>query len=131
VQAQILALIDELKTRLGLTCLFISHDLTVVGHISDRVAVMYLGSVVETGPTHEIVARPLHPYTKALLEAAPIFGERHHLPLLPGETPLSQEGLPGCPFHTRCPRVQGICTSGNPPLSQVEPGRFTACHIYS
>jgi oligopeptide/dipeptide ABC transporter ATP-binding protein len=131
VQAQVLNLLVDLQERLGLTYLFIAHDLAVVRHISDRVAVMYRGRLVEVGPAAEVYARPLHPYTRALLESVPVGdpdrrGPRH---VLAGEPPSPVGDLPGCAFASRCPLVEERCRRETPALREQGPGRQAACHL--
>jgi oligopeptide transport system ATP-binding protein len=131
VQAQIINLLEDLKTLHGLTYLFISHDLNVVHHISDRIGVMYLGKLVELGPAQEIYDSPLHPYTQALFGAIPLpkVGKQRKLVVLEGSVPSPIKPPPGCRFHTRCPLVQAICKEQDPQLRQVRIGRFVACHF--
>ncbi|GAB4248892.1 MULTISPECIES: ABC transporter ATP-binding protein [Deferrisoma] len=133
VQAQILNLLQDLKEQHGLTYLFISHDLRVVEHISDRVAVMYLGRVVEEGPSEAVFARPLHPYTEALLTAVPVPDpERRREPRVPeGDVPNPIDPPPGCPFHPRCPRRFGPCDREVPVVSEPEPGHRVRCHLHA
>ncbi len=131
VQAQIINLFDELKKSLGLTYLFISHDLNVVQHISNRIGVMYLGKLVELGSSEAVFDTPLHPYTKALFGAIPlpIVDSKRELTVLEGNVP-SPINLPtGCRFHTRCPLAQNKCNETEPGLRQVRSGRFVACHL--
>jgi peptide/nickel transport system ATP-binding protein/oligopeptide transport system ATP-binding protein len=130
VQAQIIALLQSLKRELGLTYLFISHDLGVVGHVSDRIAVMYLGSIVETGPARDLLGAPKHPYTKALLSAVPqIDGARRERVKLAGDLPSPLAPPPGCKFHTRCPFAIDRCRSEIPVLRPVGDDRMAACHL--
>jgi oligopeptide/dipeptide ABC transporter ATP-binding protein len=129
VAAQVVNLLLDLRESLGLSYLFISHDLATVERISDRVAVMYLGRIVEEGPAREVTARPLHPYTAALLSAVPDpdpASPRTRL-ALPGEPPSPAEPPPGCPFHPRCPIARPRCREETPPLSPLAPGRLAAC----
>jgi len=131
VQAQIINLLEELRREHGLTYLFISHDLNVVQHISDRIGVMYLGKLVELGPSEAIFEDPLHPYTKALFGAIPlpvIDGQRE-LTVLEGNVPSPVAPPSGCRFHTRCPLAQDICSETEPEFRQVRSGRFVACHF--
>jgi len=132
VQAQIINLLDELKKAHNLTYLFISHDLNVVQHISDRIGVMYLGKLVELGPSEEVFGNPLHPYTKALFGAIPqpVVGNRRPLTILEGNVPSPVNPPSGCRFHTRCPLVQDVCKQKEPEFRQVRPGRFVACYYY-
>jgi oligopeptide transport system ATP-binding protein len=130
VQAQVLNLLKELQKLHGLTYIFISHDLGVVGHMSDRIAVMYLGKLVEIGPSSEIMGRPLHPYTGALLSAVPSLGrKRSERVRLAGEPPKPTNPPPGCPFHPRCPIAQPICSLQVPIWTEWKPGRFASCHF--
>jgi oligopeptide/dipeptide ABC transporter ATP-binding protein len=131
VQAQIINLLQDLKESHGLTYLFISHDLNIVHHISDRIGVMYLGKLVEIGPSMDIFNQPLHPYTKALFGAIPlpVVDRRHGLTILEGTVPSPVNPPTGCRFHTRCPMVIEFCKHNQPELSQVSPGRFVSCHL--
>jgi oligopeptide transport system ATP-binding protein len=131
VQAQILNLLAELREQRQLTYLFISHDLAVVRHLCDRTAVMYLGRIVELGPTEPIIARPLQPYTQALVSAVPEPDEDERVDriLLRGDLPSPADPPGGCPVHTRCPAAQEVCTQERPPLEEKEPGRRAACHF--
>jgi oligopeptide transport system ATP-binding protein len=131
VQAQIINLLEELKNAYGLTYLFISHDLNVVQHISDRIGVMYLGKLVELGPSEAVFQQPLHPYTRALLGAIPqpVVEKRGALTILEGNVPSPVNPPAGCRFHTRCPLVQEICKQDQPELRQVASRRFASCHF--
>ncbi|MCV2869759.1 ABC transporter ATP-binding protein [Defluviimonas sp. WL0002] len=134
IQAQVVNLLEDLQDRLGLTYLFISHDLSMVRHIADRVAVMYLGRIVELAPRDALYDRPMHPYTQALLSAVPepdpeIETERKRI-ILTGDVPSPANPPKGCNFCTRCPKVMEICHNVNPPFRELEPGRFAACHLY-
>jgi len=129
VQAQIINLLVELRRKLGLTMLFISHDLAVVEHLCDRVIVMYLGRVMEMAPARLIYARPRHPYTQALLSAAPIAdpdAPRHRI-ILKGDLPSPAAPPPGCVFQTRCQHATAICRLTPPPLQEIAPGHLVAC----
>jgi peptide/nickel transport system ATP-binding protein/oligopeptide transport system ATP-binding protein len=135
IQSQIINLIADLRARLGLSILFISHDLSVVRHVSDRIAVMYLGSIVETGPAAAVMDKPTHPYTQALLSAIPrpdTAGRRQRI-VLKGELPDPAHPPSGCAFHTRCPFVMPICRSDPPalvPRRHDDDLREAACHLY-
>ncbi|GIL00150.1 MAG: ABC transporter ATP-binding protein [Alphaproteobacteria bacterium] len=134
IQAQIVNLLEELQEAFGLTYLFISHDLSMVRHIADRVAVMYLGKIVELADRERLYADPAHPYTQALLSAVPEPDpehERHrrHI-ILKGDVPSPANPPRGCNFSTRCPRVMDICRQIEPEFLEVSPGRFTACHLH-
>jgi oligopeptide/dipeptide ABC transporter ATP-binding protein len=129
VQAQILNLFTELQERHGLTYLFISHDLGVVKYVSHRIAVMYLGEIVEIAPADELYPRPLHPYTRALTSAVPSLERRGGGRIrLPGEPPSPSAPPPGCRFHPRCPLADARCRVERPPLRLIEEGRWSACH---
>ena len=131
VQAQILNLMQELREQFNLSYLFISHDLSVVQHVSDRVAVMYVGQLVEVAPTDSIFARPLHPYTQALLSSVPLPNPevRNRGKALEGEVADPANPPGGCYFNPRCPFVQDICRTQAPPLTEIEPGRLARCHF--
>jgi len=132
VQAQILNLLIDLKKEFQLTYLFIAHNLDVVRYISDRIAVMYLGKIVEHGPCEQVYKQPLHPYTQALISAAPIpdpHFDRSKRILLQGDLPSPANPPPGCAFHTRCPVAQDRCRAEVPPLREITPGHFSACHF--
>ena len=133
IQAQIVNLMEDLQAKYDLTFLFIAHDLSVVKHISDRIAVMYLGKIVEIGTSNAIRDRPLHPYTKVLESSVPVPDpdlESARKPiLLKGEIPSPVNPPSACRFHTRCPIAQQICSEVEPPLEMKETGRFAACHF--
>lgn len=133
VQAQIMNLLLDLRDRLGLTLLFIAHDLSVVRYLSDRVGVMYLGRIVETGSRDQIFGAARHPYTQALLRAAPRPdpGRRGGAAALVGEPPSPLDPPPGCHFHTRCPRATDICRSLVPPPETVAAGHVVRCHHHA
>jgi oligopeptide/dipeptide ABC transporter ATP-binding protein len=131
VQAQIINLLEDLKKSLGLTYLFISHDLNVVQHISDRIGVMYLGKLVEVGDAQDVFDVPLHPYTQALFASIPlpVVDETRELKILEGNVPSPVNPPSGCRFHTRCPLVQAKCREREPALRLVRDGRQVACHL--
>jgi peptide/nickel transport system ATP-binding protein len=113
-----------------LTYLFISHDLSVVKHLSDRVVIMYLGRVVETGPAEELFAQPNHPYTQALLsEVTTLEVKKKDFVAIKGEIPSPLNPPPGCHFHPRCPQASERCKAERPPLREIAPMRFAACHL--
>jgi oligopeptide transport system ATP-binding protein len=128
-------LLEDLQDRLGLTYLFISHDLSMVRHIADRVAVMYLGLIVELSPRDALYAKPLHPYARALLsavpEADPVREATRQRIILTGDVPSPANPPKGCTFCTRCPQVFDRCRSERPALTEVEPGRLVACHLFN
>ena len=132
VQAQVLNLLKDVQAEFGLTYLFISHDLSVVGYMSDRVAVMYLGRIVEEAPRDALFRAAAHPYTQALLAAAPAHdpARRHVRAFLPGELPSPFAPPPGCPFHPRCPHVMPRCRTDLPPLREIADGHQVRCHLY-
>ncbi|MET4700003.1 peptide/nickel transport system ATP-binding protein [Constrictibacter sp. MBR-5] len=130
IQAQVLNLFMDLRSELGLTYLFISHDLGVVEHLSDRVAIMYLGRVVEMAATEELFAAPNHPYTQALLREVPrLDSRRRTFEPVKGEIPSPLSPPPGCHFHPRCPFAVDRCRTEQPALREVAPGRISACHL--
>ncbi len=133
IQAQVINMFDELQSEMNLTYLFIAHDLLVVRHISDRIAVMYLGRMVELADAGEIYDRPLHPYTKALMSAVPVpdpkIARANKRVQLHGEIPSPLNVPAGCPFHTRCPYAKDVCRESMPPFREIEKGRFVACHL--
>ncbi len=130
VQAQVLNLLLDLQDELDLTYLFVSHDLSVVKHVSDRVAVMYVGKLVETAPTQELFRSPKHPYTAALLSAVPEADPRvrSNRTVLQGEVANPANPPTGCYFHPRCPHAQDRCRTETPTLEEISPGRFISCH---
>jgi oligopeptide/dipeptide ABC transporter ATP-binding protein len=133
IQAQVINLLDELQEEFNLTYLFIAHDLSVVQHVSERVAIMYLGKIVEEGPTEEVFARPVHPYTQALIAAVPVVDKaaRRERIILEGTVPSPIDPPPGCRFHTRCfAKIGEICEEQEPVFSAVGEGHRVACHWY-
>lgn len=132
VQAQIINLLKKLQREHGLTYLFISHDLSVVEHITDTVGVMYLGKMMEYAATDALFDEPLHPYTKALFSAIPVPDPDHQGKriILEGSLPSPADPPKGCRFHTRCPHAMDICTEDEPAWREVKPGHFCACHLY-
>jgi peptide/nickel transport system ATP-binding protein len=128
IQAQIMELLRDLKQRLGMSILLITHNLGIVGDIADRVAVMYAGQIVELAPALDLLRRPLHPYTRALMNSVPKLGrETERLQAIPGNVPMLGNMPGGCRFHPRCPKVQPDCSQTPPPLLEVEPGRWVRC----
>jgi oligopeptide/dipeptide ABC transporter ATP-binding protein len=132
IQAQIVNLLDDLQDQLGLTYLFVAHDLSVVRHVSDRIAVMYLGKLMEISPAEELYTKPIHPYTAALLEAIPIPDPRRNRArtrhVVSGEPPNPIDPPSGCVFHPRCPRATDVCRTVEPPLTQYAGDHVAACH---
>ena len=132
VQAQIINLLDDLQDEFGLTYLFVAHDLSVVRHVSDRIAVMYLGKLMELSPSEELYTKPIHPYTFALLSAIPIPDPRENRDreriVVGGEPPNPIDPPSGCVFHPRCPRATDICSEVEPPLARYPSGHLAACH---
>ncbi|RVV96935.1 ABC transporter ATP-binding protein [Mesobaculum littorinae] len=135
IQAQVVNLLEDLQEEFGLTYLFISHDLSMVRHIADRVAVMYLGKIAELAPRDAIYAEPLHPYTQALLSAVPepdpVLHDTQQRTVLKGDVPSPAKPPEGCNFCTRCPRVMDVCHRIDPEYREVAPGRYVACHLYN
>jgi oligopeptide/dipeptide ABC transporter ATP-binding protein len=131
VQAQVLNLLMDLQEEFGLSYLFVSHDLAVVEHIGHRIAVMYLGRIVELAPRDRIFAQPQHPYTEALMAAAPIADPRARSARVvsEGDVPSPMKPPPGCHFHTRCPYAEARCKVDYPPLQEIAPGHVVACHL--
>ena len=132
IQAQIINLLEDLQADLGLTYIFVAHDLGVVRHVADRIAVMYLGKIVEIGPAAAVYERPIHPYTLSLLSAVPIPDPRANAAreqiLLEGDVPSPADPPAACRFHTRCPFATDICSAEEPPLIDHGDGHFAACH---
>ena len=135
IQAQVINMFDELQDKLGLTYLFIAHDLLVVRHISDRIAVMYLGKMVELADAAEIYERPLHPYSKSLLSAVPVpdpkVARANQRIVLYGDIPSPLNAPSGCPFRTRCAYAAEVCAEAMPSFNEVSGGHFVACHLVS
>jgi oligopeptide transport system ATP-binding protein len=135
IQAQVVNLLEDLQEKLGLTYLFISHDLSMVRHLAQRVAVMYLGRIAELSPSQDLYVRPLHPYAEALLSAVnepdPVLAATRKRIILKGDVPSPANPPRGCNFCTRCPKVMDICLTVKPDLVEVEPGRLVACHLYA
>jgi oligopeptide/dipeptide ABC transporter ATP-binding protein len=131
IQAQVLNLLQELKEELGLTLLFVAHDLSVVEHVSDRIAVMYVGKIVEIAEAEELLRHPLHPYTEALISAVPPADPdiRLNRIILQGEVPSPANPPAGCIFHPRCPYAKDVCRQEVPELVEVEPNHFVSCHF--
>ncbi|WP_214482478.1 dipeptide ABC transporter ATP-binding protein [Bacillus sp. SM2101] len=134
VQAQIINLLEDLQEEFGLTYIFISHDLSVVRHISDRVGVMYLGNLMELAPKNNLYSEPLHPYTQALLSAVPVTKNKGTVPkeriVLQGDLPSPANPPAGCVFHTRCPAAKDECSKIVPQINEVKKDHFVACHLY-
>ncbi len=133
IRASILNLMLDLRDNRGISYLFITHDLAVAKYISDKLAIMYLGKIVEMGNAVEVIDNPLHPYTKALIAAIPVPDPRHKIGEIPikGEVPSAIDVPKGCRFHPRCPYKFEPCDKEEPPLVEVEPGHFVACHLYA
>ena len=134
IQAQVINMFDELQDQMGLTYLFIAHDLLVVRHISDRIAVMYLGKMVELADAKEIYDHPLHPYTKSLMSAVPLpdpkKARENKRIVLSGDIPSPLNAPSGCPFRTRCPHATEACAASMPEFKEVSSGHFVACHNF-
>ncbi|RGZ00114.1 oligopeptide/dipeptide ABC transporter ATP-binding protein [Clostridium sp. AM58-1XD] len=131
IQAQIINLLNDLQQQTSLTYLFISHNMSVVRYISDRVGVMYLGHLMEEADTDELFSNPMHPYTKALLSAVPSIGSRKTVAAgISGEIPSPIHPPTGCVFHTRCPHAVSECSQADPAFMEAAPGHFTACRLY-
>ncbi len=132
IQAQVINLLDELQDDLGLSYVFVAHDLSVVRHVSDRIIVMYLGKLMEVSPAEELYAKPIHPYTSALLGAIPIpdpeENRARERPIISGEPPNPINPPTGCRFHTRCPRASDVCRTVEPQLTEYGNGHLAACH---
>lgn len=135
IQAQIINMLEDMQNKFDLTYLFIAHDLSVVRHISDRIGVMYLGSLVELVEANRLYTNPLHPYTKSLLSAIPVpdpeANRTSHRIMLKGELPNPINPPSGCRFHTRCPQAMDICKRVEPEVKEVEKEHYVACHLYN
>lgn len=134
IQAQIINLLEQIQAEMGISYIFIAHDLAVVKHISDRILVMYLGRVMEIAPCEELYEHSLHPYTQALLSAIPVadpeIEENREMTTVQGEVPSILKRPSGCPFHNRCPQCTERCKQETPQLHEAFPGHFVACHLY-
>jgi oligopeptide/dipeptide ABC transporter ATP-binding protein len=129
IRAEILNLLADLRARRGISILFITHDLATAAYFTDRVAVMYLGRIVEIGPTRDVLAAPAHPYTQALLSVIPVPNprQRRERIILQGDPPNPIDLPPGCRFHPRCPRAESICREQDPMLQELSDGHQAAC----
>jgi oligopeptide/dipeptide ABC transporter ATP-binding protein len=128
IQAQILELLRDLQQRLGMAILLITHNLGIVGDMANRVAVMYAGQIVELAPAHDLLQRPLHPYTKALIDSVPkLAAGSQRLSAIPGNVPRLGDFPPGCRFYPRCPTARPECAKTMPDLTEIEPGRWVRC----
>jgi oligopeptide/dipeptide ABC transporter ATP-binding protein len=132
IRAQVVNLLDDLQDELRLSYVFVAHDLSVVRHVSDRIAVLYLGKVMEVSPAEELYSRPIHPYTDALLRSIPVPDPLENRVrsrvAVAGEPPDPVSPPAGCRFHTRCPRATDVCRTHEPPLTEHAPGHRAACH---
>ncbi len=133
IRAGILDLIRDLSERLNFTCIYVSHDLSILSNISERLMIMYLGRTMELAPTKELIKKPLHPYAKALIAAVPIPDPAYTRPIpdIRGEVSQPIDPPPGCRFQTRCKQVMPVCERDDPPLLEVEPGHFVSCHLFA
>jgi oligopeptide/dipeptide ABC transporter ATP-binding protein len=133
IRAGILDLIRDLSERMNFTCIYVSHDLSILSNISERLMIMYLGRIMEIGPTKEVITDPLHPYTKALISAVAIPDPTYSRPIpnIRGEVSQPIDPPPGCRFQTRCKEVMNVCEMQEPPLIEEKPGHFVACHLYN
>ena len=135
IQSQVVNMLEDLQKDLGLTCLFIAHDISVVRHISDRIGVMYMGSLVELAESFELSDYPLHPYTRTLLSAVPVpdpdRSRARQRIILEGDIPSPIDPPPGCRFASRCPNANDKCRCVTPELREVSPGHYAACHLYN
>jgi oligopeptide/dipeptide ABC transporter ATP-binding protein len=128
----VLNLLADLKTEFHLSYIMIAHDLSVVNHVSNRIAVMYLGKIIELSTNRALLAKPLHPYTQALISAIPVLDpdKKKERIILKGELPSPTNPPAGCPFHPRCWMAMGICKTDIPKWVEIEPGHYTMCHLY-
>lgn len=132
IQSQILELLKRLRSEMGMSVIFITHDLGVIADVTERVAVMYAGKIVEQAATKELLSEPLHPYTQGLIKAVPqLHGEKKRLHSIEGSVPVPGQELAGCRFCERCPQAREACREKEPPLTEVRPGRSVACWLYS
>ncbi|MCI4435246.1 MAG: ABC transporter ATP-binding protein [Ignisphaera sp.] len=131
VQAQIMNLLKQLKEQEKISMIFITHDLSLIAEIADKIAVMYAGKIVELGPSDAIFERPMHPYTQGLIRSIPSLRQRKTLTWIPGAPPDLRNPPPGCRFHPRCPFAMDVCRREEPPLVEVEPGHYVACWLYA
>ncbi len=133
IQSQVVNMLEDMQQEMGLTYLFIAHDLSVVRHISNRIGVMYLGSLVELGESYELNRHPIHPYTQTLLSAVPVpdpkLSRTRQRIVLEGDIPSPMNPPSGCRFHTRCPYAKAICSQKTPEFKEHEPGHWAACHL--
>ncbi len=130
IQAKIMDLLKEIQLEMGMSMMFITHDLGILAEISDRIMVMYAGKIVELGDKNDIISNPLHPYTKALLNSFR-YARKKHLPVIEGRPPSLINPPPGCRFHPRCPHaIDGLCNRQEPILSEIKPKHYVACHLY-
>jgi oligopeptide/dipeptide ABC transporter ATP-binding protein len=134
IQAQVVNMLEDLQEKLGLTYLFVAHDLSMVRHISDRIGVMYLGKIVEISKSNDLYNKPLHPYTKGLLSAIPVTDPKKareaQIEIIKGDLPSPMDIPSGCRFHTRCPYATEKCREVEPEMKEVSNGHFVACHLY-
>ncbi len=132
IRAGILDLIRDLSERMNFTCIYVSHDLSILSNISERLMIMYLGTTMELAPTKDVITDPLHPYARALISAVPIPDPAYKRPIpnIRGEVSQPIDPPPGCRFQTRCKEVMNVCEVDEPPLKEIKPGHFAACHLY-
>jgi oligopeptide/dipeptide ABC transporter ATP-binding protein len=132
IRAGILDLIRDLSERMNFSCIYVSHDLSILSNISERLMIMYLGRIMELGITKEVITEPLHPYAQALIAAVPIPDPAYTRPIpeIKGEVAQPIDPPPGCRFQTRCLQVMDVCRGTEPPLKEIKPGHAVACHLY-